>query len=145
VTATPRECWRYVRRDRRYKVSSLGAVRSLPRVLSDGRSHGGCLLTPVPDKDGYLRVCIGGQMVPVHHLVMDAFIGPCPDGMERLHGLGGQQDNSAANLRYGSHAENERDKREFAAARATAEGRIRPEAERPPWVVTPVTGGAAGG
>jgi hypothetical protein len=96
------------------------------------------LLAQYQDEDGYLHVTIGGRPVAVHVLVTEAFIGPCPPGMERLHGLGGQQDNSVTNLRFGTHQENEQDKTR--------------QPERLDWigthrqfpVETSVAGGAAG-
>jgi hypothetical protein len=91
-------------------VSDRGKVRSLPRTLSDGRKAGGTILAATPDKDGYLRVSIGGKRLAVHQLVAAAFLGPCPPGQEVRH-LRGQQHNGAADLAYGTHAENERDKR----------------------------------
>lgn len=42
----------------------------------------------------------------VHQLVMIAFVGPCPDGMEVLHKNGIAEDNRLANLRYGTRKEN---------------------------------------
>ena len=105
-----RERWRKVRRADGYKVSSLGRVRSVPRMLDDGREHGGQILRPYPDDDGYLCVTIGGETVKVHHLVLEAFHGPRPYGTEGCHGPGGRQDNRAEVLRWDTHRENERDK-----------------------------------
>lgn len=42
----------------------------------------------------------------VHRLVLTAFVGPCPDGMECLHGEGGALDNRLTNLRWGTKSEN---------------------------------------
>jgi hypothetical protein len=105
-----RERWRRVRRAAGYQVSDRGRARSVKRTLSDGRECGGQLLVPVPDRDGYLRVSIAGVMVPLHVLVLEAFVSARPAGMEGCHGAGGQQDNSLANLRWDTHQENERDK-----------------------------------
>lgn len=77
-------------------------------TLSAGGRGRGRTLT-LPDRDGYLRVKISGQRMLVRHLVMAAWIGECPPGMERPHGPGGQKDNSVTNLRFGTHQENERD------------------------------------
>ena len=43
---------------------------------------------------------------PVHSLVAEAFIGPCPPGQEVRHGPGGSLDNRLVNLSYGTRAEN---------------------------------------
>lgn len=109
-----RERWRKVRRAPGYKVSSEGRVRSVDRVLADGRQAGGVMLTPYPDSDGYLHVRLNGEDVPVHHLVLEAFHGPRPYGTEGCHGPGGRQDNRASVLRWDSHRENERDKKRTA-------------------------------
>ena len=136
-----RQRWRHVRHDHRYKVSAVGGlVRSLPRVLADGRMHGGGLLTPVPDKDGYLRVRIGGRWVAVHILVLEAFDRPKPDGMEGCHWPNPDRScNDLENLRWDTHRENERDKARQ-PERLDWIGTSRPGA-----VETAVTAGAADG
>lgn len=42
----------------------------------------------------------------VHHLVLLAFVGPRPDGMEAIHKNDMQSDNRAENLKWGTHIEN---------------------------------------
>ena len=42
----------------------------------------------------------------VHRLVMEAFVGPCPDGMECRHLNGNSRDNRLENLKWGTKAEN---------------------------------------
>jgi len=123
-----RERWRKVRRAAGYKVSSLGRVRSVDRTLSDGRAAGGVLLVPVPDGDGYLRVTIAGESVPVHHLVLEAFHGQRPYGTEGCHGPDGKLDNRAEVLRWDSHLENERDKKR--TERINGTGAYRPSVVR---------------
>ena len=85
-----------------YEVSDLGNVRSLRRVLKPGL------------RKGYLAVTLWrdgkGQHWQVHRLVATAFIGPCPPGMETLHGPGGMFDNRPANLSFGTHRQNIQDK-----------------------------------
>lgn len=98
-----------------YEVSTLGVVRSLPHRVT--RKNGtpytvrGGNLRPGPSgTGGHLRVglwrngkCTDG---PIHQLVIEAFLGPCPDGLEILHRNGDPTDNRLENLRYGTHAEN---------------------------------------
>jgi hypothetical protein len=55
---------------------------------------------------GKKRICRN-----IHQLVAEAFIGPRPDGMVVCHGAAGPLDNSAANLSYGTQAQNMADKR----------------------------------
>ncbi len=100
-----------------YEVSDLGRVRSLDRFVS--HRYGGVqlkkgkVLAPCFHRHGYPKVGLwkdGVQTVPcVHVLVAAAFLGPCPAGMEVLHGKAGSRDCRLSNLRYGSHEENQQD------------------------------------
>lgn len=47
----------------------------------------------------------------VHRLVLEAFVGPCPDGMECRHLDGNAKNNHLSNLAWGTPAENCDDKR----------------------------------
>ncbi len=101
-----------------YQVSSLGRVRSLPRILPVYNSAGevmysrpspGVILRPaVCDKAGHVSVHLGKHCrgIPVHQLVMLAFYGPPPAGMEAMHLNGNPKDNRPENLKYGTHSEN---------------------------------------
>jgi hypothetical protein len=96
-----------------YDVSNLGNVRtwrngrwgtaSEPRLLRPGRT-----------KNGYMTVDLRTNGKPrtmyVHHLVMETFAGPRPEGLDVLHGQAGVSDNSRANLRWGTHSENMMDR-----------------------------------
>ena len=132
-----RERWRKVPGWPGYKISSHGRARSVPRVLADGRWHGGSLLQPAPDGDGYLQVTLSDgprtRRAGVHTLVLEAFTGPRPDGMEGCHGNGDHQDNWLSNLRWDTHLENERDKKKTESWTGTG------VAEPPLRIVTPVT------
>ncbi len=92
-----------------YRVSDEGQVWSMPRPTTRGG-----LLKRYPDRHGYWWVTLtkGGvqKRHPVHQLVAAAFIGPCPPGQEVRHDDGNPANASAANLLYGTHAENMRDK-----------------------------------
>ena len=111
AVVSERERWRKVR-GWPYQLSDRGRVRALRRTLAGGQVHGGGLLTLTPDKDGYLTAHLrdGGRewRVPVHVLVATYF--PCYEGLEVRH-LNGQLDNAWDKLRWGTHLENERDKR----------------------------------
>src|SRR5260221_10985959 len=96
------ERWRDVPGRRGYRVSDRGRVKSVDRVLSDGRQAGGMMLTPYGDEDGYQRVSIAGRTVAVHILVLEAFAGPKPPGMEACHGNGDRSCNDLSNLRWGT-------------------------------------------
>lgn len=62
----------------------------------------------------YLKVALyrdgKSKHISVHRLVMRAFVGAPPEGMEVRHGPGGRADNRLANLSYGTHVENVRDR-----------------------------------
>lgn len=111
------ESWIAVPDFDRYEVSNLGRVRSVDYTNTDtlGRRlfHRGTVLQPVPDQDGYLRVTLYNrvrkQVLPIHRIVLTAFTGPCPAGMEGCHRNGDHLDNTPGNLRWGSDSSNVRD------------------------------------
>ncbi len=69
------------------------------------------VLNPWVGADGYLRVTfIKKQRRPVHQLVLEAFAGPCPAGMEARHLDGNHLNNCADNLAWGTRSENALDR-----------------------------------
>ncbi len=46
------------------------------------------------------------RMIKIHHLVLEAFVGPRPDGMEACHNNGDRFDNRPSNLRWGTRSSN---------------------------------------
>lgn len=97
-----------------YEVSDEGSVRSLDRVVETARGsrfYVGQALNPTPDSDGYLLVQLSRprRLVGVHRLVMLAFRGPCPPGLEVCHGDGVPSNNRLSNLRYGTRSSNSLD------------------------------------
>lgn len=70
------------------------------------------LLKPVLRK-GYLTLtlCGGGRrrLAGVHQLVLEAFVGPCPQGMECRHLDGNRTNNRLDNLTWGTRAANSQD------------------------------------
>lgn len=99
-----------------YEVSSFGQVRSLDRHITylrngvtSGRTLRGRVLKQQRDRYGYLRVAIGGRMRKVHTLVVEAFLGPRPPGMEVCHADGSRDNNHISNLRYDTRAGNAAD------------------------------------
>jgi len=101
------ETWRRIPVHPGYEASSEGRVRSVDRTLSDGRQAGGVVLSPWLDKDGYPTVRLGRKNQQVHVLVCLAFHGP----PEVRHLDGNRRNGKPGNLAWGSHKENERDKR----------------------------------
>lgn len=72
-----------------------------------------------PDKDGYLKVCLRNsetrkrQVIHVGRLILEAFVGPCPDGMEACHKDNDKSNNALSNLRWGTHKSNMDDGKVF--------------------------------
>jgi hypothetical protein len=71
-------------------------------------------INPVLDRYGYRVLCVrkNGERkwVKLHHLVLEAFKGPCPEGMIGLHNEDDQEDNRPDHLRWGTHQDNFDDK-----------------------------------
>ena len=93
-----------------YEVSREGQVRSVRRTDSLGRQVGGRPIQPHAVGRGYLRATLyrGGKRYRkwVHHLVLEAFVGPQPVGQEALHLNDVPDDNRVENLRWGTPKEN---------------------------------------
>lgn len=124
------EAWRpVVGYEDRYEVSDQGRVRSKPRLVENAvtcyisrplllaQSWCGRTLT-------YRRVqlMVNGQKITkrVHILVAEAFLGPCPPGMEVAHADDIGDHNWLGNLSYQTHADNcadrGRERREYTEA-----------------------------
>jgi hypothetical protein len=90
-----------------YLVSDRGDVWSIRagRLLKQSLSgRPGCkYLTVWLARDGR------GVRRPVHKLVAEAFIGPCPPGQQVRHGDGIKTHNERSNLSYGTPGDNMRD------------------------------------
>jgi len=87
---TNREVWKdAVGLEGKYQVSNFGRVRSLPRlmVFRDGTKHivGGVIRKPSCKRDGRQMLVLEGRGIAVHKLVLEAFVGPRPPGMECCH------------------------------------------------------------
>ncbi len=106
------EQWRTVTCHEGYEVSDHGRVRSISRTFyrSNGRltTVTGRMLKQTPQKPyGHLYVTIYPRgAIGVHRLVLEAFLSPCPDGMEVCHLDGNSGKNHLSNLAYATHKEN---------------------------------------
>jgi hypothetical protein len=60
------------------------------------------------NSNGYLKVTLCGHQFLVHRLVLDAFIGSCPEGCEVNHIDSDKKNNVVSNLEWISHKENVR-------------------------------------
>lgn len=94
-----------------YEVSDLGRLRSLPRVDAQGARRRLRMFHPSRmDGWGHLGVKLRRDGVAtsfyVHRLVLEAFVGPCPPGMEACHWNDVPDDNRLSNLRWATKSEN---------------------------------------
>lgn len=82
-----------------YQISSHGNIRSIRKEMK-----------PVDNSRGYLRVGLVKNKTykwrSIHSLVIEAFIGPRPDGMQVEHIDHNKKNNFVGNLRYCTPKEN---------------------------------------
>lgn len=122
------EEWRDIDGIPYYQVSNFGRFKSLAtarpvkrkrpipvydRILTQAKFYG-------RDRQGKKRTtplalmvnpCINGKMhyKYIHALVLTAFVGPKPEGMECCHIDGNPLNNHVSNLRWGTHSDNMQD------------------------------------
>lgn len=103
-----------------YSVSSLGRVRTEERVIikRDGRQQTikQCIRKPGRVGDHYHMVLSDQsngrtEQRQLHHLVLEAFDRPRPEGLEGCHNNGNGLDCRASNLRWDTSKSNHADKR----------------------------------
>lgn len=102
------ERWLPVVGNPKYEISDLGRVRSLIGTPK--------LKNPTRDRGGYLRVNLsyeGGdrKLRLVHHLVLEAFVGPRPEGQETRHLNGDRTKNKLTNICWGTKEEQMADRK----------------------------------
>ena len=90
----------------RYLVSDYGRVKTLlGRTPKTMRGY-----VRKPDRHVVVTLTGGDGQKPkiarVHRLVLEAFVGPCPDGMEGCHNDGVPTRNHLGNLRWDTQSEN---------------------------------------
>lgn len=109
------EAWRpVVGYEGAYEVSDLGNVRSTARVTSAGVRLPGRPKATFLNMHGYPMVSLYlgnvGRQRRVHRLVLEAFVGPCPEGMEGCHSDGDPSNARLPNLRWDTKSENQFDR-----------------------------------
>lgn len=110
------ECWRQVPDFPGYEVSDHGRVRSYKKRTGFGQVD----IVDTPQRmlsetagDHYPRVVLASDgastHIRIHTLVLSAFLGPRPEGMECRHLDSDPHNNHISNLRWGTRAENVQD------------------------------------
>jgi hypothetical protein len=101
-----------------YEVSDHGRVRGVDRYVTrrDARPGSsaifiaGRILSQQSTRTGHKTVGLyksgKGRTFLVHHLVLSAFVGPMPEGLEGCHNNGDPADNRLTNLRWDTRASN---------------------------------------
>src|SRR3990167_8250738 len=98
-----------------YQASSLGRIRSLPRVIDGGLGRvthrKGCVLRPATERLGYLRLSLKNEGTArswlVHRLIAITFLGqPMVDRKEINHKDSDKKNNSIENLEWCSRSYN---------------------------------------
>lgn len=96
-----------------YRIGSNGSVWSLWKFNARPSRMGvvwNRLKPQVSNRHGHHRVnlCKDGRRnrMLVHRLVLEAFVGKCPEGMECCHNDGNPANNNVNNLRWDTHRQN---------------------------------------
>jgi hypothetical protein len=100
-----------------YEVSNHGRVRSTDRLARCSRNpeksriwRGRPIKPRAVNANGHLMVslCRDGKVFRrlVHHLVLESFVGPRPEGLLGLHWDDNAANNYVSNLRWGTYSEN---------------------------------------
>ena len=102
-----------------YEVSDQGRVKSLEKkvVYKDGRVRTQPERIRDPKFGSNWRPSLKmvhpdkpDRSLQIHRMVLEAFVGPCPEGMETLHYDDNPENNSLENLRWGTRSENQIDR-----------------------------------
>ena len=113
----PGETWKEIEGFPGYEISDMGRVRSFYKRAWRDWEHVDepqrILKGAYKKREGYhfvsLRLLGVSYTRRTHQLVLEAFVGPCPDGQESCHNDGDPGNNYLSNLRYDTHLENMHD------------------------------------
>lgn len=100
-----------------YQVSDQGRVRSLDRTIPHKRfgtvNRKGRIIAPGSNPAGYVIYGLKREGKTkgrtAHTLVLEAFVGPRPEGKEACHNDGDRKNNRLENLRWDTNSENKMD------------------------------------
>lgn len=118
MDATPEEWRPVVGYEGLYEVSNLGRVRSLDREVPNrwerpkpvkGRVLAGSISPQTGYRTATLTDAAGGRKpyyALIHRLVLEAFMGPCPPGMECCHKDLDRSNEALSNLRWDTRSAN---------------------------------------
>jgi hypothetical protein len=112
------ENWRPIPGRDGYEASNLGRIRSVDRVIAKRSRSGRIVYAKLKGRvlrlnkagSDYLFVSFRRGRSYVHHLILEAFVGPRPAGRQAAHGDGNPLNNAVANLRWAARKENAADK-----------------------------------
>lgn len=95
--------WRSIPSWPNYEVTASGDIRNINTRL---------ILTPIRHHRGHLYIFPArGKRLYIHRAVLEAFVGPCPEGYECRHLDGNPANNHLSNLAWGTPSENMQDRR----------------------------------
>lgn len=99
------EEWRHLPRHGLW-VSSLGrysgAIDATGEIVAPSEGF--------TDRRGYRLASVRGRNVLAHRLVLEAFVGPCPEGMQACHNDGDRMNTRVGNLRWDTPKANSADR-----------------------------------
>lgn len=100
------EQWKTTAQSPKHEVSNFGRIRG-PRGLISGHVR----RYPGTGRPKCVLVSLGrkAQSLRVHRVVLEAFVGPCPIGMEGCHFDGDPTNNNLENLRWDTPESNRTD------------------------------------
>lgn len=84
-----------------YKANILGEIIGPSKKI----------LRPIVSKSGHMYVFVHQRKKFVHRLILETFVGYCPEGMECRHLDGDPSNNHLSNLQWGTRLENVADRR----------------------------------
>jgi hypothetical protein len=112
------EVWRpVVGWEHLYEISSIGRVKRLRRYVERPVSGDYWIKEKILkvgyQKSGHAKIHLEYKDIRVtyrvHRMILEAFVGPCPDGKECRHLDGNPKNNNLYNLVWGTRSENSKD------------------------------------